>query len=138
MMLVAIASGSAVKGALVMFAFVLGTTPVFFILGLLATRLSAAMHGAFRTLAAATVALLALLSIVTGYRLLPIAGGASPLSVTSSRREASQPAPSGQGLAAYGSQTSKLGAPRSTSKECMLLRVSLSQAERWPTLAKTV
>jgi hypothetical protein len=74
MMLVAIASGSALRGALIMFAFVLGTSPVFFILGLAATRLSAAMHGAFLKLAAVTVAVLALMSIVTGYRLLPIAG----------------------------------------------------------------
>jgi sulfite exporter TauE/SafE len=75
MMLVAMATGSATRGALVMFAFVLGTTPVFFVLGLLATRLSAAMHGAFIKLAAGTIAVLAVLSIITGYRLLPIAGG---------------------------------------------------------------
>lgn len=77
MMLVAIASGSALRGALIMFAFVLGTSPVFFILGMLATRLSAKMHGAFLKLAAVTVAALAVLSIVTGYHLLPISGGAS-------------------------------------------------------------
>jgi sulfite exporter TauE/SafE len=82
MMAVAMASGNAVRGALVMFAFVLGTTPVFVILGLLATRLSAVMHGAFLKLAAATVAVLALLSIVTGYRLLPSAGGTTTSSIT--------------------------------------------------------
>ena len=47
MMTLAVASGSAAKGALIMFAFVLGTTPLFFALAYLATKLGAAWQSAF-------------------------------------------------------------------------------------------
>jgi len=39
MMLIAVASGSAISGALIMFAFVLGTSPIFFILGMAAAEM---------------------------------------------------------------------------------------------------
>ena len=74
-MLTAVASGSPLRGGLMMFAFTLGTAPVFAVLGYLATRLSGAFHQTFMRLAAVSIALIALLSIQSGWRLI---GGALP------------------------------------------------------------
>lgn len=63
MMALAIASGSALSGALIMFAFVLGTSPVFFILGYLATRLGDKLHQGFMQVAAALIIILALFNL---------------------------------------------------------------------------
>lgn len=70
MMLAAIASGSAAAGATIMFAFILGTTPLFFSLGYLATRLNAALQGWFTRLAAVAILLLAVVSIAAGLSVL--------------------------------------------------------------------
>lgn len=70
MMFAAIGSGSAVAGAMILFAFTLGTTPLFFSLGYLATRLSAALQGWFNRLAAVAIMVLALVSIVAGLSVL--------------------------------------------------------------------
>jgi uncharacterized protein len=56
MEVLAISSGSPILGTLIMFAFVLGTSPTFLVLGFLATRL----RGKFQNLFAATAALLIL------------------------------------------------------------------------------
>jgi len=81
MMVAAVGTGSPVRGALVLFAFVLGTTPLFFALGYLATRLGATLQGAFTRVAAVVVALLALVSLWSGAALaglpLPARGGAT-------------------------------------------------------------
>lgn len=66
MMVAAIGAGSPTRGALIMFAFVLGTTPLFFALGYLATRLGAALQGTFMRVAAVVVAVLAALSFWSG------------------------------------------------------------------------
>ena len=66
MMVAAVGTGSPARGALVMFAFVLGTTPLFFALGYLATRLGAALQGAFTRVAAVAVLVLAALSFWSG------------------------------------------------------------------------
>lgn len=66
MMVAAVGSGSPVRGALIMGAFVLGTIPLFFTLGYLATRLGAALQGAFTRVAAVVVAVLAALSLWSG------------------------------------------------------------------------
>lgn len=55
MMALAIGAGNAFLGAAVLGAFVLGTTPLFFILGYFATRLGDAMHQRFMKLAAYTL-----------------------------------------------------------------------------------
>lgn len=70
MMLAAVASGSAAAGATIMFAFILGTTPLFFSLGYLATRLNAALQGWFTRLAAVAIILLAIVSIAAGLSVL--------------------------------------------------------------------
>lgn len=63
MMALAIASGNALSGALIMFAFVLGTSPIFFALGYLATRLGEVLHAQFMKLAAAVIMVLAFFNL---------------------------------------------------------------------------
>lgn len=63
MMALAVGTGSALFGAAVMFAFVLGTSPVFFILGYFAARLSDALHKTFLKVAAWAIILLAVFNI---------------------------------------------------------------------------
>jgi len=64
MMALAISTGNAWSGALVMSAFILGTIPLFFILGYSATSLSAKWQKNFYRLASIGIILLALYSIV--------------------------------------------------------------------------
>lgn len=86
MMVAAVGTGSPARGALVMFAFVLGTTPLFFGLGYLATRLGATLQGAFTRVAAVAVLVLAALSFWSGATLvgvplaisIPLAGDPGP------------------------------------------------------------
>ena len=60
MMVLAIGSGSPVSAALIMFAFVLGTSPVFFILGYLTTKLGETLQKRFMKVAAGAILILAL------------------------------------------------------------------------------
>lgn len=63
MMALAIASGNPVLGAAVLFAFVLGTSPVFFILGYFAARLGEALHQKFLKAAAYAIIILAVFNL---------------------------------------------------------------------------
>lgn len=63
MMALAIATGNPFLGALTMFIFTLGTSPVFFVLGYLATRFTGALHARFMKLAAVGIIVLALFNI---------------------------------------------------------------------------
>jgi len=81
MMALAVASGSPVAGALILFAFVLGTTPLFFTLAYLATKLGAKWQGKFWKATGVVVLILSLIAIDSG---LVLAG--SPLSLTSMRQ----------------------------------------------------
>ncbi len=69
MMALALGTGNAVQGATLMFAFTLGTTPVFFVLAYLATRLGASMEKRFSLVAAAVLLILGVVSIEGGLRL---------------------------------------------------------------------
>lgn len=60
MMAYAISTGSAFAGATTMFIFILGTSPLFFLLGYAAKRLGNSMSGAFNKLAATAILLIAL------------------------------------------------------------------------------
>jgi len=62
-MALAIASGNPLSGAAIMFAFILGTSPIFFLLGYFATRLGDAMQQKFMKFAAFAIILLALFNI---------------------------------------------------------------------------
>jgi sulfite exporter TauE/SafE len=77
MMALAVASGKPVAGALIMFAFVLGTTPLFFTLAYLATKLGERWQTKFWKVTGVVVLVLALISINGG---LTLAG--SPWSFT--------------------------------------------------------
>ncbi|OGK11782.1 hypothetical protein A2954_04990 [Candidatus Roizmanbacteria bacterium RIFCSPLOWO2_01_FULL_37_12] len=63
MMALAIGSGNPVLGALIMFVFVLGTSPLFFTLGFLATRLGDSLHNKFMKLAAYVLIFLAIFNL---------------------------------------------------------------------------
>lgn len=63
MMALSIASGNPLSGAAILFAFVLGTSPLFFILGYMATRLGEAMQQRFMKVAAYAIILLAVFNI---------------------------------------------------------------------------
>lgn len=66
MMLLAISSGSGLYGAAIMFSFILGTSPVFFVLGYTATRLSEKLQQNFLKIVAVLVIFTAVFSILTG------------------------------------------------------------------------
>jgi uncharacterized protein len=70
MMVLAIGTGNSLTGAAIMFAFILGTTPVFFGLAYVATRLGEALHARFLQFAGAVVLILGLLSIEGGLNLM--------------------------------------------------------------------
>lgn len=63
MMVLAIGTGSPLYGALIMSAFTLGTSPVFFTLGYFAAKLSDIMHQNFMRFAAAAITVLALFNL---------------------------------------------------------------------------
>src|SRR5512136_1566497 len=75
MMAVAVGTGSALQGAILMFAFILGTSPVFFTVAYLTMRLGAKLEKAFMRFVAIVVLILGLVSVNNG---LNLAG--SPLS----------------------------------------------------------
>lgn len=77
MMATAVASGSPMVGAALMFAFVLGTSPVFFILSYFATRLGAVMEKYFVRITALVLLVLGILAFDTGLNLM-----GSPFSIT--------------------------------------------------------
>jgi uncharacterized protein len=77
MMAAAIATGSPMLGAALMFAFVLGTSPVFFLLSYFATRLGALLEKQLVRVVAVVLIVLGLLSVDTGLNLL-----GSPVSIT--------------------------------------------------------
>jgi sulfite exporter TauE/SafE len=69
MMAVALGTGSALQGALILFGFVLGTSPVFFVLSYFATRLGATMEKYFVRIVAVVLVVLGLVSINSGLNL---------------------------------------------------------------------
>jgi uncharacterized protein len=86
MMAVAISSGSPLYGALIMFAFTVGTSPVFFILTYLATRLGALTEKYFMRIVAAALLVLGFLAFDSGLSLV-----GSPFSFTQSVQTLLQP-----------------------------------------------
>ncbi|PIZ63100.1 hypothetical protein COY17_01280 [Candidatus Saccharibacteria bacterium CG_4_10_14_0_2_um_filter_52_9] len=78
MMAAAIATGNPLAGATIMFAFILGTSPIFFVLAFLTTRLEGKLQSSFLKLVGVIILVLSLVSINGG---LNLAG--SPLSLNS-------------------------------------------------------
>jgi hypothetical protein len=77
MMAVAIGTGSAIQGAVLMAAFILGTSPVFFTVAYLAMKLGSRLEKWFMRFVAAVLLVLGLVSVNSGLTLM-----GSPLSLT--------------------------------------------------------
>lgn len=91
MMVLAIGTGTALAGAATMFAFILGTLPVFFLLGLLTVSLGEALQQKFMKVAAVVIILLAIFNLnsilaLTGFTW-PKAAQTQPVSEVSSSPE---------------------------------------------------
>jgi sulfite exporter TauE/SafE len=69
MMVLAVSSASPLLGALILFAFVLGTSPTFFVLGFAMTRLRGRVQRAFTALTAVLVLALGFIAIDSGLKL---------------------------------------------------------------------
>ncbi|MBI2029893.1 sulfite exporter TauE/SafE family protein [Candidatus Gottesmanbacteria bacterium] len=82
MMALAVASGSPILGALTMLVFTLGTSPVFFTLGYLTTKLSGGFNGAMTKVVAVVLLILAVVNIDSGVALL-----GSPITLASVGKE---------------------------------------------------
>lgn len=95
MMAVALAAGSALQAAALMFAFTLGASPVFFLVAYLTTELGARLEKWFMRFVAVVVLALGLVTINSGLNLI-----GSPLSFTNLARREATPPP----LVEYGSQ----------------------------------
>ena len=103
-MAVALGTGDPVQGAVLMFAFILGTTPVFFSVAYFATRLGATLEKYFTRIVAAAVIILGLVSIDSGLNLAgsPVSFSAlinsltSSVSTDSGAQPAAAAAPAGQ------------------------------------------
>ena len=70
MMAAALGTSSALQGAAMMFAFILGTTPLFFSVSYFATRIGATVEKYFTRIVAVTMLLLAMVSIDSGLNLI--------------------------------------------------------------------
>ncbi len=77
MMAVAVGTGSAIQGAVLMFAFIFGTSPVFFAVAYLAMKLGSRLEKWFMRFVAVTLLVLGLVSVNSGLTLM-----GSPLSIT--------------------------------------------------------
>jgi len=95
MMAAALATGSAVQAAALMFAFTLGASPVFFLVAYLTTEIGARLEKWFMRFVAAVVLALGLVTLNSGLNLM-----GSPLSFTNLTRQESAPGP----LVEYNSQ----------------------------------
>jgi len=112
MMALAIGSGSPIAGALIMAAFIIGTSPAFFGLAYFATKLGEKMHEKFLKVAGAVILVLGLFAIESG---LNLAG--SPVSFTAfvqtlaSQRAASQVAANQASIPVTGEAASPASSP---------------------------
>jgi uncharacterized protein len=108
MMAVALATGSALQGSALMFSFILGTSPVFFIVAYLTTKLGSRLEGWFMRFVAVVVLVLGLVSVNNG---LTLTG--SPLSVQNLAANLTAPRPASQAAAQPASNTLLLSASNS-------------------------
>jgi sulfite exporter TauE/SafE len=98
MEVLAIGSGSAWQGALILFVFVLGTSPTFLVLGLMATQLRGKLQHVLAVATAVLVMALGIVSVDNGLKLMdsPLA----PSRIMASLMEATQPDATGQAVPA--------------------------------------
>ncbi len=97
MMAVALATGSPFQGAVLMFAFILGTSPLFFSVSYFATRLGAVVEKYFTRIVAVTLLILGLVQIDTGLNLAgsPVSLSRAIISLTAPVVQASSTSQSG-------------------------------------------
>ena len=107
-MAVAVATANPLQGAALLFAFILGTSPVFFLLSYFATRLSAVMEKYFVRIVAVVLLVLGIISVDTGLNLL-----GSPYSIT---RLAQSFSPAASSQQAASSAAPAQSAPESASQ----------------------
>jgi uncharacterized protein len=106
MMAVAVGTGNALQGAALMFAFVLGTSPVFFVVAYLTMQMGARLEKAFMRFVAIVLLILGLVSVNNGLNLV-----GSPLSAQNLVHALfASPAAASQGVAASPSGTLLLNA----------------------------
>lgn len=111
MMALAVASGTPVAGALVMLAFVLGTTPLFFSLAYLATKLGERWQSRFWKATGAVVLVLGLVAVDGGLALLgsPLSSASVRQSLAAGVRQSSdQPGPGPAPAAAVATASNEL------------------------------
>lgn len=96
MMAVAMGTGSAFAGATIMFAFILGTSPVFFAVAYGATRLGARLERGFMRAVAIVVLVLGLISVDAGLTLMGSPYSSGNLRLTLARGGAGTPAAGAQ------------------------------------------
>jgi sulfite exporter TauE/SafE len=82
MMAAALATGSPLQGGVLMFAFILGTSPIFFSVAYFATRLGATVEKYFNRIVAVTMLLLGLVQVNAGLNLV-----GSPVSFSTIKRQ---------------------------------------------------
>lgn len=104
MMAIAIGTGDPLQGAAIMFAFVLGTSPVFFFVAYLAMQIGARMEALFMRFVAIVVLILGLITIDSGLNLI-----GSPFSFTNMARAAFPSAQVGEALPASSTLTLNAG-----------------------------
>ncbi len=100
MMAVALGTGSPLQGATLMFAFILGTSPLFFSVSYFATRLGAAIEKYFTRIVAVTMLILGLVQIDSGLNLAgsPFSFSGAFVSLTAPLTQAFGPAQSGYAI----------------------------------------
>jgi len=108
MMAVAVGTGSALQGATLMFAFVLGTSPIFFIVAYLTMQLGARLEKAFMRFVAIVLLVLGLVSVNNGLTLV-----GSPLSAQNLTRDLFAPPASSQAASTTPSNNLELTASNS-------------------------
>src|SRR5512136_1443297 len=128
MMAVAVASGNALQGAVLMFAFILGTSPVFFVVAYLTMQLGARLEKTFMRFVAVVLLVLGLVSVNNGLNLV-----GSPLSAQNLMQALSaRPAATSQTVSANPASTLFLKASNSgysprrlfaTAGEAILLNI---------------
>ncbi len=138
MMAIAVGTGNVLAGAAIMFAFTLGTTPLFFTLAYTALKLGARKQAAFLKFTAVVVLILGLVAIEGG---LNLAG--SPISYANFRqslREKSQQESVAEPTQSTPSQTAPSATPSSTpateQTDNGILRLSATNASYSPSVIK--
>jgi sulfite exporter TauE/SafE len=102
MMAVAIGTGDPLQGALLMLAFTLGTSPVFFVVAYLTTQIGARLEKWFMRFVATVVLVLGIVTYISGLRLAGVPVNLPDwLQSNSSAQQAQQPVPTNTVVKAY-------------------------------------